>query len=141
MERIQPGVRKTILLSMAISIAVSIPLFFYGYIPMSLFAKDAAVVQLGVDKMQRMAPFYFTMGLSQCFIGTARGYGKTTIPMIIGILAVFMVRIPSAIFLSSKIGVNGIHWSHSICWSTEMLAQAAYYLFGRYRNQAYKLDN
>ncbi len=136
-ERISIGVHRTIMLSICISAAVSLLLFCFGNVPMSLFTNDASVVQLGVDKIHRMAPFYFALGLSQCFIGTARGHGRTTVPMIIGILAVFAVRVPSAVILSQMIGVNGIHWSHSICWSGEMLMQAAYYFFGGYRQSAH----
>ncbi len=127
-ERIHEGVRKTLMVSFLISAVISVFLFFFGSLPMSLFTPDSTVIQLGVDKFVRMAPFYFMLGLYNVLSGAARGRGHTIAPMLIGILSIFVVQFPSALLLSRAIGVNGIHWSKSICWTMEALSITVYYL-------------
>ena len=131
--RIKEGVRTTLIVSTAISILISAFLFFFGELPLQLFTRESAVVQAGMDKFRIVAPFYMMMGFFGILSGVVRGCGHTTAPMLIGILSMFLGRVPVAMLLSSRIGANGIHWSLSVCWTLEALVMIFYYLFGGWR--------
>ena len=90
-------------------------------------------MQAGMDKFRIVAPFYLTMGIFGILSGTVRGCGRPRFPMLVGILSMFLGRVPAALLLSRFIGANGVHWSLSICWTLEAAAMAVYYLLGHWR--------
>ncbi len=132
-ERLRKGVRSTLIVSTVISALISIFLFFWGDIPLRLFTREEAVVQAGMDKFRIVAPFYLMMGIFGILSGTVRGCGHPRFPMLVGILSMFLGRVPAALLLSRFIGANGVHWSLSICWTLEAAAMAVYYIFGHWR--------
>lgn len=132
-ERLRQGVRSTLIVSTVISALISTFLFFWGDLPLRLFTTEEAVVQAGMDKFRIVAPFYLTMGIFGILSGTVRGCGHPRFPMLVGILSMFLGRVPAALLLSRFIGANGVHWSLSICWTMEAVAMAVYYLFGHWR--------
>lgn len=137
-ERLRQGVRSTLIVSTILSALISAFLFFWGELPLRLFTTEDAVVQAGMDKFRIVAPFYLMMGFFGIFSGTVRGCGHPRFPMVVGILSMFLGRVPSALLLSRFIGANGVHWSLSICWTLEAVAMAFYYLFGHWRPGAAK---
>ncbi len=132
-ERLRQGVRSTLIVCTIISALISAFLFFWGSLPLRLFTSEEAVVQAGMDKFRIVAPFYLTMGIFGILSGTVRGCGRPRFPMLVGILSMFLGRVPAALLLSRFIGANGVHWSLSICWSLEAAAMAVYYLLGHWR--------
>lgn len=130
--RIKEGVRTTLIVSTAISILISAFLFFFGELPLQLFTRESAVVQAGMDKFRIVAPFYMMMGFFGILSGVVRGCGHTTAPMLIGILSMFLGRVPvAAAFQPDRRQRDP--WSLSVCWTLEALVMIVYYLFGGWR--------
>jgi len=68
--------------------------------------------------------------------GVLRGAGDTFIPMIITILALWVIRLPASWWLSEDIGSNGIWWGIPIAWVFGVIASYFYYLSGRWKKKA-----
>lgn len=130
-ERIKKGLRSTLCMSVAISLFISILLLLFGNYPLMLFTKDTAVVQAGMDKFYRVAPFYFCLAVFNVYAGAVRGQGRAVAPMIIGVVTMFVGRVPVAYFFSQMIGANGIHWSLSVQWLLEAVVIVIFYYMGR----------
>ncbi|MBI9065395.1 MAG: MATE family efflux transporter, partial [Marinilabiliaceae bacterium] len=62
--------------------------------------------------------------------------GDTLIPMFITLFSLWIIRIPFAVFLSERFGVNGIWWAIPIGWSMGLLGSILYYLSGRWKHKS-----
>jgi putative MATE family efflux protein len=135
-DRIKEGLKATLLLSVGLSLALSVILFFWGDYTLMPFTQDMEVVARGMDKFRIVAPFYFTMAIFSVYSGAIRGQGFAVAPMVIGVTTMFIGRVPVAYFLSQAIGANGIHWSLSVQWALEAVVIALYYYYGGWRKKA-----
>ncbi|MDL2232971.1 MATE family efflux transporter [Ruminococcaceae bacterium OttesenSCG-928-L11] len=138
-DRIKDGVRSALMMSVGISLVISIVLFLWGNYPLALFTQEQAVIQAGMDKFHRVAPFYFCMAVFGVFSGAIRGQGYAIAPMLIGVGTMFVGRVPVAFLLSRAIGANGIHWSLSVQWALEAVIIVLYYHFGGWQKKAAQL--
>ncbi|MDL2233497.1 MATE family efflux transporter, partial [Ruminococcaceae bacterium OttesenSCG-928-L11] len=130
-SRIREGVKVTLILSVVVSLVISLILVLFGDIPLALFTREQAVIQAGMDKFYRVAPFYFCIGVFGVLSGMLRGQGHTIAPMLIGVATMFAGRVPVAFLLPRLIGANGIHWSLSVQWGLEALIIVLYTFYMR----------
>ena len=127
-DRVKQGIKLSLLLALAMSAVVSLLLLTCGPAMLRLFTQDAAVIQAGMDKIRILAPFYGCMGVWVILSGVVRGKGQALPPMLIGVLGMFLVRVPIALLLPRAIGANGIHWSLAIVWAVQALSMGVYVL-------------
>ena len=127
LDRVHDGVRVATTLSLGLSIVTSLMLVTCGSEMLRLFTQDAVIVSAGMDKIHILAPFYCFMGLWVVFSGVVRGSGESMAPMLIGVLCMFLVRVPLALLLPARIGANGIHWSLALAWAAEAICMMLYY--------------
>ncbi len=132
-DRIRTGTRAALCMSVGVSAVISAALYFFGSYPLRLFTNEAAVVQAGMDKFHIVAPFYFCISIFGVLSGVIRGNGQTVVPMIVGVLTMFIGRVPVSFLLSRQIGANGVHWSLSVQWALEAVVIMAYYFLGRWQ--------
>jgi Na+-driven multidrug efflux pump len=107
----------------------------------SIFIPEKAAYEAG-------GQYLFILGISQLFMmleittqGMFNGFGKTTPPAIISI--VFnTLRIPLAMFLASRMGVNGVWWAISITSIIKgLLSTTWFYFFQRKSIRPQSVDN
>jgi Na+-driven multidrug efflux pump len=67
--------------------------------------------------------------------GMLRGAGDTLIPMFITLISLWLIRIPIAIYLSSKFGENGIWWSIPSGWIVGLAGTWIYYKSGNWKKK------
>jgi Na+-driven multidrug efflux pump len=83
------------------------------------------------------------------FNGVMRGAGDTIIPMFITLIALWLIRIPAAIYLSQEtinifswtikgagLGEEGIWWSIPCGWGAGMILSIIYYLTGNWKSKS-----
>ena len=128
--RIRQGTRVAVVSGMVMAAAVALVLLFLGPALLGLFVRtgEEEVIRAGMDKIRIIAPFYCCMGLANILAGAIRGSGNTLAPMVIGLTAVFLGRVPVSMLLSRRIGANGVHWSLAAEWAIEAALMLAYYL-------------
>jgi len=135
-ERIGRGLNSTLGMSSIISVVVTILAMFFAEPLMYLFTNDAEVVEIGKQYLYVVSGFYIIFSTMFVLNGVLRGAGDTVFPMIITILALWVIRIPASYFLSLKMGYMGIWWGIPVAWAFGVTATYIYYKTGRWKSRA-----
>jgi putative MATE family efflux protein len=135
-ERIKAGLKFTWLVTSAISVSITILVYFFGYDLMALFTPDKAVIELGNEYLVIVSSFYIVFSTLFTVTAVMRGAGDTLIPMFITLIALWGVRLPASYFLAERIGVTGIWWAVPLGWGMGMTLSYLYYLSGRWKNKS-----
>jgi putative MATE family efflux protein len=134
-KRAKTGLRATLLFSTIYCIIASLLIILFGKHIMSLFTTDPDVIKIGQDYLLIVSSFYLLFSVMFSFTGFLRGAGATLIPMIATFTALYIVRIPVAIFISGLIGVNGIWWAEPMGTFIGMLILLVYYRSGKWKGK------
>ena len=134
-KRAKTGLKATLLFSTIYCIIASLLIILFGKHIMSLFTTDSDVIKIGQDYLLIVSSFYLLFSVMFSFTGFLRGAGATLIPMIATFTALYIVRIPAAIFISGMIGVNGIWWAEPMGTFIGMLILLAYYRSGKWKGK------
>jgi Na+-driven multidrug efflux pump len=68
--------------------------------------------------------------------GVLRGAGDAVVPLLTTILALWIVRIPCAVWFSGSMGLDGIWWAIPAGWTVGCTATMLYYASGRWSRKA-----
>lgn len=140
LQRVKKGYQSALLMTNAISIVISILFLIAPRLIIQIFTTDEAVIEIGVEYMYIVAPFYLIFSTMFILNGTLRGAGATIIPMFITLIALWGVRIPVSWILSDTIGRTGIWWGVPIGWSVGMIISYIYYRSGKWKKSKIKMD-
>ena len=141
MERVQTGYRSALVMTNAISIVISGLFLIAPRLILQIFTTDIAVIDIGVEYMHIVAPFYILFSTMFILNGTLRGAGATLIPMFITLIALWAVRIPVSWVLSEAIGRTGIWWGIPTGWFVGMVISYLYYKTGYWKKSKIKMDH
>jgi putative MATE family efflux protein len=92
-----------------------------------LFITDHAVVNMAKTLLDIMLWSSVIMGMSMVLSGLMRASGEVIMPTAITMFCILGIEIPTAWFLSSIYGINGIWASYPITFVIMMLLQTTYY--------------
>ena len=95
---------------------------------MGLFITDAAVLELAQGLLHIVLWSTVMFGMATVFSGAMRGSGTVWAPLAISSFAILAIEVPSAIFLSGLIGIEGVWAAYPIAFCTMFLLQMSYYL-------------
>ncbi|MDE8197337.1 MATE family efflux transporter [Erysipelothrix rhusiopathiae] len=112
-ERIKNGYNIAIKLVLFFGVLVTTVMLLFPKQLFSIFINDPQIIGKGIVYMQAIAFSQLFMCVELLTVGAFNGIGKTYVPPIVSIMLT-LLRIPLALFLSSKIGINGVWWSISI---------------------------
>jgi putative MATE family efflux protein len=135
LDRIRIGLRSTIKMSGAITIATTIIIVIWGHLIMSLFTKDSQVIRIGDQYLTIVSIFYILFTMMFIYTGIMRGAGDTLIPMFFSLISLWLIRIPLAYFLSKRIGSEGIWWAIPAGWFIGLSLAFLYYKTGRWKKK------
>ena len=135
MERVQKGFKSTLLMSSIISILISVSFFFFGDSLMRIFTTDTEVIRIGTEYLIIVSSFYILFSAMFSSNAVMRGAGDTMIPMVITIIALWLIRVPASYFLSNIYGEVGIWWALPLTWAIGLSLSMSYYLTGRWRKK------
>jgi putative MATE family efflux protein len=136
LDRIRTGLRSTVKMSGAITIATTIIIVLWGHLIMSLFTKDAEVIRIGDQYLTIVSIFYILFTMMFIYTGIMRGAGDTLIPMFFTLISLWLIRIPLAYFLSRRMGASGIWWAIPAGWFIGLTLAFLYYKTGRWKTKA-----
>lgn len=147
-ERVKKGLTRTMLMSSVTALVISILLIIFKYPLMSLFTYDQGVIDIGGDYLTIVTSFYLLFTWMFVYGGVMRGAGDTLIPMFLTLFSLWIVRIPTAVFLSQEtigifgltikgagMGEPGIWWSIPSGWGIGLLLSFFYYRTGRWKGK------
>jgi putative MATE family efflux protein len=137
-ERVKRGHLSALMVSSVISLVAGAAMLIFGSGLMSLFTPDAEVISIGARYLAIVGATYVLFSTMFINNGVMRGAGDAFIPMINTILALWVVRIPCAIFFTGTLGMgsDGIWWSIPAGWLMGATFSTWYYLGGRWKRKA-----
>jgi len=147
-DRVKKGLTRTMLMSSAVAIVITILIIIFKYPLMSLFTTDQVVIDVGADYLTIVTSFYLLFTGMFTYSGVMRGAGDTIVPMFITLFSLWIVRIPAAVFLSQEtieifglslkgagLGQTGIWWSIPCGWGIGLILTFIYYRTGRWKTK------
>lgn len=147
-ERIKKGLSRTLLMSSATAVVITILIIIFKIPLMNLFTRDQEVVRVGGDYLTIVTSFYLVFTAMFTYSGVMRGAGDTLIPMFITLFSLWIIRIPAAVFLSQDeiqfigmhirgmgMGEEGIWWSIPAGWGFGLILSFLYYKTGRWKKK------
>jgi len=135
MERIKKGYHATLLMSSSFSIMVTVLIYFFGSNLMGIFTKDANVIRIGVEYLVIVSSFYVVFSAMFSTNAIMRGAGDTLITLFLSLISLWIIRVPTAYFLSQHIGEKGIWWSWPAGVSVGLIFSYSYYKTGRWKKK------
>ena len=129
-ERIQKGGKNTLVLSVIISVCTSIIVYIFSPLFISIFDRNAAVIQIGRQYLHIVSVFYLIFGAMQVLNGLLLGYGKSVLPLIASITTFCLLQVPLAVLLSrTSLGFNGIWLATPFGWTAGFLMRLIYFRY------------
>lgn len=92
-DRIRETVRLSLGIMAAVIIPLSLALSLASPVLLRLFTKDEAILFNAREAVMFTLPFYVIYGLNQVFLGTIKGLGDTTWPMICTLVCYSLFRV------------------------------------------------
>ena len=145
-DRVKKGLSRTMLMASATAVGISLLVIAFKFPLMRLFTTDNAVINIGGDYLTIVTSFYLLFTGMFVYNGVMRGAGDTIIPMFITLFSLWIIRIPSAVFLSQEtirifgltikgagLGETGIWWSIPAGWGFGLIFSFFYYKTGRWK--------
>ena len=129
-KRMSRSIRTGLLTAILFSACLSA--FFYTFCGQLyyLFTTDTAVVEIGVQMVRFLCPFYVVFVFVEIFAGSLRGMGETLYPMIITFSGTCLLRI---IWLLTVVprwhSIETVEASYPITWVITAIMLTAFYLW------------
>ena len=126
-------IKKSFLLSLAYSFGaglfLGLAILAAGPAFLSLFTKDAAVVEAGMQRLAIMSVSYGVSAFMDCTIAASRGLGKSLVPTIIVILGscVFRIAWIYTVFAYFQT-VPSLYLLYLFSWTITAAAEIAYFI-------------
>ena len=148
LERVKKGLNRTLLMSSATAVVISVLIILFKYPLMKLFTTDMEVVNIGGDYLTIVTSFYLLFTWMFAIGGVMRGAGDTVVPMFLTLISLWLIRIPAALLLSREtvefvgltfrgagMGEAGIWWAIPTGWAFGMILSFLYYRTGRWKTK------
>jgi putative MATE family efflux protein len=148
-DRVKRGLHRTLLMSSATAVSITILIILFKNPLMSLFTTDQAVIGIGSDYLTIVTSFYLLFTWMFIYGGVMRGAGDTLVPMFLTLFSLWIIRIPAALFLSQEtveifglsfrgagLGEAGIWWSIPSGWAFGLILSFIYYRTGRWKTKS-----
>ncbi|MGX4768411.1 MATE family efflux transporter [Bradyrhizobium guangdongense] len=95
---------------------------------LGMFITDGAVLDLAKTLLFVALWSSVPFGLATTFSGAMRAAGVALTPMLLSIFAIVAIELPSAIFLSRVVGLEGVWAAYPIVFCSMLVLQMGYYL-------------
>ncbi|MDO4265492.1 MAG: MATE family efflux transporter [Eubacteriales bacterium] len=102
LDRVRRGTKTGLMMSIAVSICIIIPVWIFAGTTIRLFSSSEDVLSYGTLFVRLMMPFYVSLCINQIFAGTLRGVGNTKAPMLI-MMGSFIVFRQIYLFIISRL--------------------------------------
>jgi len=132
-DRVKKGFVSTLIMTSILSIIITFIIVLFGESMMNMFIDDREVVRIGHEYLVIVSSFYILFAIMFTSNAVMRGAGDTVIPMFITLIALWVVRIPSAYYFGVEWGEIGVWWSMPIAWAIGMTLSLIYYSTGRWK--------
>jgi Na+-driven multidrug efflux pump len=127
--------RTGLMLNLVVTGLGVLVVYLLSHAIISLFITDPAVIKLTDHLISIVLWSVILFGGAVVFSGTMRGSGTVLAPTALFIIAILTVEVPVALWLSGKIGVDGIWWAYPAAFAAMLVLQGAYYFLVWHRQK------
>ena len=129
-KRVRSTTRQAFVIAFLITVPLSLILLKWGKGLLLIFVEDTEVIDIGVQMINFLAPFYVTFVGVEIFSGVLRGMGSAFVPMVITLSGVCLLRV-AWILTAFPIHrtIETIEASYPITWITTTILYLIYYLY------------
>lgn len=131
-HRVKRGLHASLILSVSISVLAAILFLVFGKELIGMFNRDPGVIRIGYSYLQIIGPCFVLFSVMFMYNGIIRGAGDTFMPLINTIVAMWLIRVPAAIFFSRLFGVTGVWMAFPTGWLVGTIAGFFYYRSGHW---------
>lgn len=129
--RMRKSIRVCAGMTLGTSVGLSLILIGLGRFIYRLFTQDAAVIDIGMQILMTLVPFYFTYLGIAVLCSAVRGTGDALVPMLLTCFGVCVLRIVWIVIMKPIFpSVQTVILSYPITWSITSLLFLGYYLKG-----------
>jgi putative MATE family efflux protein len=93
----------------------------------AMFIKDAATADLTQHLLHIVLWSTVVFGFAVVFSSMMRSSGTVLAPTAIGIIAILAVEVPTGVFLSQQIGIDGVWWAYPAAFCAMLVMQGSFY--------------
>lgn len=133
LDRVQVGVRKAVILCVAVCALMSALVVPNSDLLVSIFSTDPAVIAAGRAYLLRVLSTMWLMAVMYPLNNALRGAGAVVTPMISSIVALWGARVPAAYLLAHFFGKENLYWAYPIGWVLGVAISGGVYLRGRWK--------
>jgi putative MATE family efflux protein len=138
-QRIKNVFRWGIIMTSSITILISVIVVVFSKFILIMFGlgDDAKAMEIGIAYLRIAGSCYIFFAIMFISNGVINGAGHTIITMIFTLLALWLVRVPLAWFLSkTSLGTTGIWIAVAVSFFVTMVISLSYYFSGRWKKTA-----
>lgn len=130
-ERSKKGVRTCLYMSFVTTLGIEAIYLMFSRYGFMLFVSDNEVINIGIQILNRIAPFYFTYIFIEILSGAIRGTGKSLIPTLITVFGICILRMVWLAIVPPIYGtLSSVMACYPATWIVTSLAFFFYYEFG-----------
>ena len=138
-DRVGAIVQTGLLMNVVLTGGLVALAYLFSRTIMGFFIVDVRVVNLAQRLLHIAAWSSVPFGMATVFSGAMRAGGTVWMPLSISIFVVAAIEVPSAIFLSHVIGIDGVWAAYPITFTAMFLLQMSYYILVWRRRTAQRL--
>lgn len=103
----------------------------------SIFNSEPGVVEIGTTFLRIAAVGFIFMGFAAVLADCLNGVGDTMIPMIAGLVSMWLMQIPLAYYLPkwTDLGVFGVRWAMVAALAARSITYVIYFKAGRWKRK------
>jgi Na+-driven multidrug efflux pump len=119
---------------MSIKTLMSLALFAFPETFLQLFTRDPELLSLGATWVRIQCLGYLALGPGNVFMQSFMTAGATVYPMLVTLLALWIVELPLAYLFSGPLGMGqfGVAWAVTIAALVRPMCHIPYFLSGRW---------
>lgn len=102
-----------------------------------IFNSEPEVVEIGTTFLRIAAAGFIFMGFAAVLADCLNGVGDTMIPMIAGLVSMWLIQLPLAYFLPkwTELGVFGVRWAMVAALGARAITYVIYFKAGRWKHK------
>jgi putative MATE family efflux protein len=117
-------------LVISLGLLESAAVIFWAPDMIEIFNNDIHVIGIGADRLYRIATLQVIFGIADVLVGCIRGFGISTVPMVINLLGTCVFRLVWISRLSlPDDGIHLVYLSYPISWTIIVIALAIYWVY------------
>ena len=129
-DRVRSSTRQAFIIAACITIPLSTVLYFWGEGFLYIFVNESQVIQIGIQMIKFLAPFYCLYIGVEIFSGVLRGMGSALIPMLLTLSGICLLRVVwiMVVFPLNRT-IETVETSYPITWGITSFLFLIYYTY------------